>query len=177
MNVQSNGRAQQNLAGIDEVQKDKRQEYTSLPWSERIVEVKAGKLTHELTTDDKGVLRLNLLDAPFSEQNLNNVGTLHLQVVDEDNGVRADASLLVSRDLRGKLVEAHDLIFDDLEDDEVGQWVHRVKRLSELGLEEEASELEQSLVELTRNDPELQQEFLQALTQNAGRLVADPGAR
>ena len=177
MNVQSNGRAQQNLAGIDEVQKDKRQEYTSLPWSERIVEVKAGKLTHELATDDKGVLRLNLLDAPFSEQNLNNVGTLHLQVVDEDNGVRADASLLVSRDLRGKLVEAHDLIFDDLEDDEVGQWVHRVKRLSELGLEEEASELEQSLVELTRNDPELQQEFLQALTQNAGRLVADPGAR
>jgi hypothetical protein len=38
----------------------------------------------------------------------------------------------------------------------VSQWVHRVKRLSELGLEEEASELEQSLIELTRNDPELQ---------------------
>jgi hypothetical protein len=53
--------------------------------------------------------------------------------------------------------------------------VHRVKRLSELGLEEEASELEQSLIELTRNDPELQREFLQSLTQNAGRLVADPG--
>ena len=49
--------------------------------------------------------------------------------------------------------------------------------LSELGLEEEASELEQSLIELTRNDPELQQEFLQALTKDAGRLVADPGAR
>ncbi|VVP74460.1 hypothetical protein PS910_01338 [Pseudomonas fluorescens] len=177
MNVQSNGRAQQNLAGTDDVQKDKRQEYTTLPWSERLVEVKAGKLTHELATDSNGVLRLNLLDAPFSEQNLNHVGTLHLQVVDEDNGVRADASLLVSGDLRSKLVEAHTLIFDDLEDDEVGQWVHRVKRLSELGLEEEASELEQSLIELTRNDPELQQEFLQALTRNAGRLVADPGAR
>lgn len=177
MNVQSNGRAQQNLAGIDEVQKDKRQESASLPWSERIVEVKAGKLTHELATDSNGVLRLNLLDAPFSEQNLTSVGTLHLHVADEDNGVRADASLLVSRGLRGKLAEAHDLIFDDLEDDEVGQWVHRVKRLSELGLEDEASELEQSLVELTRNDPELQQEFLQALTRNAGRLVADPGAR
>ncbi len=38
----------------------------------------------------------------------------------------------------------------------------------------EASELEQSLIELTRNDPELQQEFLQALTKDAGRLVADP---
>ena len=175
MNVQSNGRAQQNLAGISEVQKAKRDENTSLPWSERLVEVKAGKLSHELTTDRNGVLRLNLLDAPFSEQNLSRIGTLHLGVVDEDNGIRGDASLLVSGTLRDKLVEAHHLIFDDLEDDEVGQWVHRVKRLSELGLEEEASELEQSLIELTRNDPELQQEFLQALTKNAGRLVADPG--
>ena len=176
MNVQSNGRAQQNLASISEVQKDKRQEYTSLPWGERPVEVKAGKLTHELTTDRNGVLRLNLLDSPFTEQNLTQVGTLHLAVADEENNVRADASLLLSPTLRGKLVEAHELIYDDLEDDEVSEWVHRVKRLSELGLEEEASELEQSLIELTRNDPELQQEFLQALTKATGRLVADPGA-
>lgn len=177
MNTQSNGRAQQNLAGIEEVQKDKRQDFTSLPWSERPVEIKAGKMTHELTTDRNGVLRLNLLDSPFSEQNLTHIGTLHLSVADEDTSVRADESLLVSPNLRSKLVEAHDLIFDDLEDDDVSQWVHRVKRLSELGLEEEASELEQSLIELTRNDPELQQEFLQSLTKNAGRLVADPGAR
>ncbi|MFV0924321.1 hypothetical protein [Pseudomonas palmensis] len=177
MNVQSNGRAQQNLASISEVQKDKRQEYTSLPWGERPVEVKAGKLTHELTTDRNGVLRLNLLDSPFTEQNLTQVGTLHLAVADEENNVRADASLLLSPTLRGKLVEAHELIYDDLEDDEVSEWVHRVKRLSELGLEEEASELEQSLIELTRNDPELQQEFLKALTRDAGRLVADPGAK
>ena len=176
MNVQSNGRAQQNLAGIEEVQKDKREEYTSLPWGERPVEVKAGKATHELTTDRNGVLRLNLLDSPFSEQNLTHIGTLHLSVADEDNPVRADASLLISSTLRSKLLEAHDLIFDDLEDDDVNQWVHRVKRLSELGLEEEASELEQSLIELTRNDPELQEEFLHSLTKNAGRLVADPGA-
>ncbi|AIL63198.1 lipoprotein [Pseudomonas alkylphenolica] len=175
MNTQSNGRAQQNLAGINEVQKDKRQEYTSLPWSDRPVEVKAGKVNHTLTTDRNGVLLLNLLDSPFSEQNLTHIGTLHLQVADEDNNVRGDASLLISSTLRNKLVEAHDLIFDDLEDDEVSQWVHRVKRLSELGLEEEASELEQSLIELTRNDPELQQEFLQSLTKDAGRLVADPG--
>lgn len=177
MNAPSNGRAQQNLAGISEVQKDKREEFTSIPWSERLVEVKAGKMTHELTTDKNGVLRLNLLDSPFSEQHLNHVGTLHLQVVDEDNGVRGDASLLVSGTLRDKLREAHELIFDDLEDDDVGQWVHRVKRLSELGLEEEASEMEQSLIELTRNDPELQQEFLSALTKATGRLVADPGAQ
>ncbi|MGH8381059.1 hypothetical protein [Pseudomonas sp.] len=175
MNAQSNGRAQQNLAGITEVQKDKRQEYTSLPWSDRPVEVKAGKISHMLTTDRNGVLLLNLLNSPFSEQNLTHIGTLHLQVADEDNNVRGDASLLISSTLRNKLVEAHDLIFDDLEDDEVSQWVHRVKRLSELGLEEEASELEQSLIELTRNDPELQQEFLQSLTKDAGRLVADPG--
>ncbi|NQD77266.1 hypothetical protein [Pseudomonas sp. CM27] len=177
MNVPSNGRAQQNLAGISEVQKGKREESTSVPWSERLVEAKAGKMTHELTTDRSGVLRLNLLDSPFSEQNLNHVGTLHLQVVDEDNAVRGDASLLVSATLRNKLLEAHELIFDDLEDDDVGQWVHRVKRLSELGLEEEASEMEQSLIELTRNDPELQQEFLQSLTKATGRLVADPGAQ
>ncbi|MBM3105254.1 hypothetical protein H8F21_19785 [Pseudomonas sp. P66] len=175
MNAQSNGRAQQNLAGITEVQKDKRKEYANLPWSDRPVEVKAGKVTHTLTTDRNGVLLLNLLDSPFSEQNLTHIGTLHLQVADEDNDVRGDASLLISGTLRSKLVEAHDLIFDDLEDDEVSQWVHRVKRLSELGLEEEASELEQSLIELTRNDPELQQEFLQSLTKDAGRLVADPG--
>jgi hypothetical protein len=72
------------------------------------------------------------------------------------------------------LLEAHGLIYDDLEDDEVSQWVHRVKRLSELGLEEEASELEQSLIELTRNDPSCSR-IPQALTKDAGRLVADPG--
>ena len=82
---------------------------------------------------------------------------------------------MLSGHLRGKLLEAHGLIYDDLEDDEVSQWVHRVKRLSELGLEEEASELEQSLIELTRNDPELQTEFLKSLAKDAGRLVADPG--
>ena len=58
----------------------------------------------------------------------------------------------------------------------VDQWVHRVNRLSDLGLEEEASELEQSLIELTRNDPELQEAFLKALLQDAGRLAADPAA-
>ena len=176
MNVQSNGRAQQNLAGIDEVQRDQRREYTSLPWSERPVQVVAGKQTYDLSTDRNGMLRLNLLDSPFSEQNLSHIGTLRLTVADEDDKTHADASLLVGSDLRGKLLEAHTLIFDDLEDDEVDQWVHRVKRLSELGLEEEASELEQSLIELTRNDPELQQEFLKSLTKNAHRLVADPGA-
>jgi len=176
MNTQSNGRSQQNLAGIDERQQDKRMEYSSLPWAERPVLVKAGLQTHELSTDRNGVLHLNLLDGPFAEQDVSRVGKLLLSVEDPQDGTRADATLLVSHSLRGKLLEAHALIFDDLEDDEVDQWVHRVKRLSDLGLEEEASEMEQSLIELTRNDPELQQEFIKALTKDAGRLVADPGA-
>jgi hypothetical protein len=175
MNVQSNGRAQQNLAGIDEVQRDKRTEYSSLPWSERPVQVKSGKQTFDMTTDRNGVLRLNLLDSPFAENDLNHVGKLQISVEDAKDDVHSDSSLMISSHLRGKLLEAHGLIYDDLEDDEVSQWVHRVKRLSELGLEEEASELEQSLIELTRNDPELQTEFLKSLTKDAGRLVADPG--
>jgi hypothetical protein len=175
MNVQSHGRAQQNLAGIDEVQRDKRTEYSSLPWSERPVQVKAGKQTFDMTTDRNGVLRLNLLDSPFAENDLNHVGKLQILVEDAKDDVHSDSSLTISSHLRGKLLEAHGLIYDDLEDDEVSEWVHRVKRLSELGLEEEASELEQSLIELTRNDPELQAEFLKSLTKDAGRLVADPG--
>lgn len=175
MNVESNGRSEQNLASIDEEQRDKRVEYSSLPWSERPVMVTAGKQTSELLTDRHGVLRLNLLDGPFADQDISRVGKLLLSVEDPQDGTRAETTLMVSRDLRGKLKEAHALIYEDLEDDEVSQWVHRVKRLSELGLEEEASELEQSLIELTRNDPELQQEFLKALMKDAGRLVADPG--
>ncbi|EJM15671.1 hypothetical protein PMI22_04130 [Pseudomonas sp. GM21] len=175
MNVQSHGRAQQNLAGIDEVQLDKRTEYSSLPWSERPVEVKAGKETFDLSTDKNGVLRVNLLDSPFAEHDINHLSRLLISVEDGNDDVHTNTSLEVSSSLRGKLLEAHGLIYDDLEDDEVSQWVHRVKRLSELGLEEEASELEQSLIELTRNDPELQSEFLKSLTKDAGRLVADPG--
>jgi hypothetical protein len=176
MNAESNGRSQQNLASLEEQRQDARMEYSSLPWAERPVLVKAGEQTHELLTDRNGVLRLNLLDSPFAEQDLNRIGTLLLQAEDPQGSARAEATLLVSRTLRGKLQEAHGLIYDDLEGDDVEQWVHRVKRLSELGLEEEASELEQSLIELTRNDPELQESFLQALTRDAGRLVADPGA-
>ncbi|GLK91405.1 hypothetical protein [Pseudomonas turukhanskensis] len=176
MNTQSNGRSQQNLARINEQQKDQRTEYSSLPWAERPVLITAGPQTHELSTDRNGVLRLNLLDGPFAEQDVSRVGKLLLSVEDEQDNTRAEASLQVSKTLRGKLLEAHALIYDDLEDDEVSQWVHRVKRLSDLGLEEEANELEQSLIELTRNDPELQQEFLKSLRKDAGRLVADPGA-
>ncbi|KFX68643.1 lipoprotein [Pseudomonas taeanensis MS-3] len=175
INVESNGRSQQSLASLDERRQDARSEYSSLPWAERPVLIKAGEQTHELLTDRSGILRLNLLDSPFAEQDISRIGTLLLSIEDPQGSARADATLLVSRTLRGKLQEAHTLIYNDLENDDVKQWVHRVKRLSELGLEEEASELEQSLIELTRNDPELQETFLHALMQDAGRLVADPG--
>ncbi|MCD5988084.1 hypothetical protein K3169_08265 [Pseudomonas phytophila] len=176
MNAPSHGRAQQNLAGINEVQQDKRIENTTLPWSERPVTVKAGSQTHELMTDRNGVLRLSLLDSPFAEQDLSHVTRLYLSVEDDQDNTHANADLVVSRSLRGKLIEAHGLIYDDLEDDEVSQWVYRVKRLSDLGLEEEASDLEQSLIEMTRDDPQLQRDFLKSLAKDAGRLVADPGA-
>lgn len=174
MNAPSHGRAQQNLASIDEVQRSHRIEHTSLPWSEGPVEVKAGKVSNELTTDRNGTLRINLLDSPFAEQDLTHVTQLSIKVEDEQANVHAIATLPLSKTLRGKLLEAHGLIYDDLEDDEVSQWVHRVKRLSELGLEEEASDLEQSLIEMTRNDPQLQREFIRSLAKDAGRLVAIP---
>ncbi|MBK3868031.1 hypothetical protein GFL09_10085 [Pseudomonas stutzeri] len=167
LNVESNGRSQQNLASLDEQRRDARLEYTSLPWAERPVQVVAGPQTHELTTDRHGILRLNLLDGSFADQDITQVGKLLLSVEDPQDGARADVSLLVSHKLRGKLQEAHDLIFNDLEGDDVAQWVHRVRRLSELGLEEEASELEQSLIELTRNDPELQKQFLDSLIEGS----------
>lgn len=175
INIESNGRSQQNLASIEEKLMDRRQEYSSLPWSERPVSVSGGGKTHELLTDRLGVLHLNLLDGPFADQDLSRVHTLKLQIEDQADGSRASATLAVSRDLRGKLTEAHELVFDDLEDDDVSQWVHRVKRLAELGLEDEASELEQSLIELSRNDPQLQQEFLDLLLKDAGRIASDPG--
>jgi len=166
MNIESNGRSQQNLASLEERRHEPHTEYLSLPWSERRVQVQAADETYELQTDRHGILRLNLLDSPFAEQDISRINRLLISVQEPQAGVQNQATLLVSRTLRGKLQEAHGLIFNDLEADDVAQWVHRVQRLAELGLEEEASELEQSLIELTRNDPELQQSFLQALTRS-----------
>ncbi|WPP47667.1 hypothetical protein [Pseudomonas sp. AN-1] len=173
MNVESNGRAQQNLAALDEQQGEPRLEYSSLPWAERPVQVQVGEQTYELTTSRNGVLRLNLLDSPFAEQDLGHIARLQLRAEDPQGQARTEVTLRLSHSLRGRLREAHELIYADLEGDDVAHWVHRVKRLSELGLEEEASELEQSLIELTRNDPELQQELVQALLEDAGRVASD----
>jgi len=164
MNIESNGRSQQNLASLEERRLEPRTEYLSQPWAERMVQVQAADQQHELQTDRQGILRINLLDSPFADQDSTLITRLLISVEDGQSGTRSDASLLVSRTLRGKLQEAHDLIYNDLEADDVAQWVHRVRRLAELGLEEESTELEQSLIELTRHDPELQESFLKALS-------------
>lgn len=172
MNVQSNGRAEQSLASLNEVQTGQRKEQISLPWAERPVQVKAGKQTHELMTDRRGLLFLNLLDGPLADQDLTHVNKLIVSVEDPKDGTRQEVTLTVSKALRNKLQEAHELIFTNLEDDDASQWAYRVNRLAQLGMEDEASELEQSLLELTRNDPELQSEFLHALKQKTGRQPA-----
>lgn len=164
MNIESNGRSQQNLASLEERRLEPRTEYLSQPWAERMVQVQAADQQHELQTDRQGILRINLLDSPFADQDSTLITRLLISAEDGQSGTRSDASLLVSRTLRGKLQEAHDLIYNDLEADDVAQWVHRVRRLAELGLEEESTELEQSLIELTRHDPELQESFLKALS-------------
>jgi hypothetical protein len=99
------------------------------------------------------------------------VDRLVLVARDDEGTSRADATLQLAQTLRTRLAEARPLIYDDLEDDEVSQWVHRVKRLSQLGFEDEANELQQSLLELTRNDPELHRDFIKALAKDAGRVV------
>lgn len=174
MNVESNGRAQQNLAAIDEQQLATRLEHTSLPWSERPVQVRAAGQVHELFTDPQGVLELDLLDSPFSELDSARLHPLQLQVQSDDGKAQARLRLAVDADLRRRLREAHRLIHDDLEGEDVGRWVERVHRLAVLQFTEEADELEQGLLELTRHDPELQQELLDGLRRRAGRTPALP---
>lgn len=119
----------------------------------------------ELLTDSNGKLALNLLQPPFADLDLRNVKQLRLSVLDPLDDTEAHAELQLDRSLRQTLSEAQALIFDDLEDDDVSEWVQRVRRLQALGLDSEAANLEQSLLALTANDPELQEEFIQALQQ------------
>ena len=171
LNVESNGRSQQSLASLEEKPSAARLEYLSLPWAEGPVMLVAGRERYELMTDRNGVLLLNLLDDPLAQQDLSAVDALLIDVEDRD-GTRARGTLPLAAGLRTKLGEAHDLIFDDLEGDDVARWVFRVQRLAALGFEEEASELEQSLIELTESDAQLQAEFLDTLARKTGRHPA-----
>ena len=172
MNAESNGRAQQNLASVDEQRGATREETTSQPWAERPVQLEVGKQHFELNTNRAGMLHLNLLDSPLAELDPMQLDRLRLRVEDPQDRSRAEATLEVERDLRGRLQEARTLVYEDLEDGDVERWVQRITRLSALGMTEQADELEQSLLELTRSDAELREELLQSL-RAAGRDVVD----
>ncbi|MCL7461561.1 hypothetical protein [Pseudomonas sp. NW5] len=174
MNVESNGRAQQNLAALEEQPRDLRLEHSNLPWSERPVTVRVAGQLYELFTDAQGQLELDLLDQPFSELDSRRLDHLQLRVESDDGKTHADLRLGIEADLRRRLREARALIHADLEGEDVDRWVERVRRLVALQFDEEADELEQGLLELTRHDPELQQELLEGLRRKAGRTPTLP---
>jgi hypothetical protein len=141
---------------------DQQENYQSLPWAARPVEVVAGDFSHSLQTDVEGSVRLNLLDEDFLELDFEQLRVVQI-TAQTPGGTRGEVNLLVSRELRARLQEAVGLIYEDLEDDDVNQWAYRVNRLAELGLEEESNQLENMLILLTTGDPELQGDFVQAL--------------
>jgi hypothetical protein len=169
MNVESNGRAQQNLARVTDVQTDKRIESNNLPWAERSIAVVAGEQEYALLTNRLGYADLNLLDEPFSDADLSQVQQLLITAEDENHTIKDQAELTLSRTLRQKLAAAQPLIFAELEDSDISDWVFRINKLSALGFEEEANNLEQSLLFLTRNDPDLQKEFIALLLKRSPR--------
>lgn len=146
-------------------QLNQRDEYQTLPWSNRPVQVIAGTFATELQTDLDGLVRLNLLNDGFIELDYDSLRAIQL-VVTPSPGVRSEVNLLIPRELRGKLHEAVALIYDNLEEDDVDQWAYRVQRLAELNLEEESNQLENMLILLTTGDPQLQGEFIHALEIN-----------
>lgn len=169
MNVTSNGRAQQNLAQVSDVQTKKDIESNQSPWAQRNVSVRAGAQEYELLSNALGYVDINLLDEPFSDADLSNVQQLNISVDDAEHAIQAQAALLLSKTLRQKLLVAQPLIFDELEDADISDWVARIRKLSALGFEEEANNLEQSLLFLTRDDPDLQKELIALLLKSAPR--------
>lgn len=145
---------------------DTREEYQRLPWAEKPISVVAGNFQTILYTDKDGHLQLNLLNDGFLDLDYQNLRVIQLSAK-ADQAVRGEVDLLVGRDLRSKLHEAVELIYDNLEEDDVDQWAYRVKRLEELGLEVESNQLENMLILLTTGDPMLQGEFIQALEVNS----------
>ncbi|MEH6490611.1 hypothetical protein [Halopseudomonas sp.] len=143
-------------------QLDQQDQFQSLPWANQLVDLAVGEVRISRQTDQDGQFRLNLLDEDFVGLNFDEVRVITLSA-SAGPGVQTETTLLVDRDLRGKLQEAEQLIYDNLEEDDVNQWVFRVQRLAELGLNEESSQLENMLILLTTGDPQLQGDFIQAL--------------
>lgn len=143
-------------------QLDQQDQFQSLPWANQTVSLTVGNVQVSRQTDQDGQLRLNLLDEEFVGLDFDEVRVINLSA-NAGPGVQTEVTLLVDRDLRGKLQEAEQLIYDNLEEDDVNQWVHRVQRLAALGLNEESSQLENMLILLTTGDPQLQGDFIQTL--------------
>ena len=144
---------------------DRREEHQTLPWANKPIDIIAGSFRTSLDTDVDGLLRLNLLNDGFLNLDYDNLRVIQLSA-SAGPKVRSEVNLLIDRELRSKLHEAFDLIYSNLEDDDVDQWAYRVRRLSELGLAEESNQLENMLILLTTGDPQLQGEFVQALEVN-----------
>jgi len=136
--------------------------YQTLPWANQPLTLIAEGQQFSLQTDHDGVVRLNLLDEQFFELDFDNLRGLEL-VARSGPTLVAESDLLISRELRTVLQEAVPLIYDNLEESDVDQWVARVKRLHQLGLREESTQLEYMLILLTVGDPELQYQFIHAL--------------
>lgn len=136
--------------------------YQAVPWDTQPVTLIAEGKRFPLLTDHDGMLRLNLLDEQFIELDFESLRVVQLMARVTPTVV-AEQNLLVSRELRAVLQEAVTLVHDSLEESDVEQWVYRVRRLNELGLNEESTQLENMLILLTVGDPELQAEFTHAL--------------
>lgn len=163
MNIQSPSRSVELLSDTQEQRRQRREQDSSLPWADKLVTVQLGAQRYPLHTDRNGILRLNLLESPFNGQSVAELKQIEIQAQIAPEDTPALATLEISPELQNRLQEAQSLILDDLESEGVQQWVFRIRRLNELCLQEEAQDLEKNLVELTRLDPELQKEFLQAL--------------
>lgn len=139
--------------------------FLSLPWANQTLTVIAEGQRFPLRTDQDGMVRLNLLHEQFVELDFEQLRGIEL-VARSATSTVAETDLLISRELRTVLREAVPLIYNSLEEDDVTQWVQRVRQLTSLGLSEESTQLENMLILLTVGDPELQFQFIQALQQD-----------
>lgn len=139
--------------------------FLSLPWANQTLTVIAEGQRFPVKTDHDGTARLDLLHEQFIELDFEQLRGIEL-VARGDAAAVAETDLLISRELRNVLHEAVPLIYSSLEEDDVTQWVQRVRQLHALGLSEESTQLENMLILLTVGDPELQFQFIQALQQD-----------
>ena len=164
MNTESNGRAQQNLASYDEQLIDERQERITQPWAEQPVTLRIGAEQIQLETDPQGNVLLDLTSTHFLGLDTRWANSLLLVVNDEQKATQGTSvRFALAPELQQHLPELQALLLDDLESDDLEQWVQRVERLNKLGFPEQANELELTLIELSQDDEPLQQTLKERL--------------